>query len=210
VTPAEPAAGGAHTRADHRPASPAVERVLAERLRELRTQLGWSLTRLAAATGLSKGMLSKIENEQSSPSLGTLGKLATALDVPLTAFFRGLQEETDVLLVKAGQGFDLSPRSRAGHRYQLLGATRGSRQLMEPVMVTLMERTEVFPLYQHEGVEFLLMVSGAMEYGVGSAGYPLEPGDSLQFDGEVAHGPRRLTTLPVQFLSVKAYGHAAR
>jgi len=186
----------------------AVERVLAAQLRELRGRRGWSLTRLATETGLSKGMLSKIENGQSAPSLGTLARLATALDAPLTAFFRGLEEETDVLLVKAGRGLELSPRSQAGHLYQLLGASRGPRQVMEPMLVTLMERTEVFPLYQHAGTEFLFMISGDMEYGVGDASYELEPGDSLQFDGEAAHGPRRLLKMPVQFLSVKAYGHA--
>jgi transcriptional regulator with XRE-family HTH domain len=185
----------------------AVERVLAARLRELRGRRGWSLTRLAEETGLSKGMLSKIENAQTAPSLGTLARLATALDAPLTAFFRGLEEETDVLLVKAGRGLELSPRSQAGHRFQMLGATRGPQQVMEPMLVTLMERSEVFPLYQHAGTEFLFMISGEMEYGVGDAGYQLEPGDALQFDGEAAHGPRRLVTMPVQFLSVKAYGH---
>jgi transcriptional regulator with XRE-family HTH domain len=188
----------------------AVERVLAARLRELRIRRGWSLAQLAAETGLSKGMLSKIENGQSAPSMSTLARLATALDAPLTAFFRGLEEETDVVLVKAGRGLELSARSIAGHRYQLLGATRGPVQQLEPMLVTLLERTEVFPLYQHAGTEFLFMISGEMEYGVGNHGYHLEPGDALQFDGEAAHGPSRLISLPVQFLSVKAYGHVPK
>ena len=215
-TPAARAVGGAapavvpRVAGDSVPLEAAVERVLAARLRELRLRLGWSLAQLATATGLSKGMLSKIENGRSGPSLGTLSRLATALDVPLAAFFRGLQEESDVLLVKAGQGLDLSPRSHAGHRYQLLGAMRGAHQLMEPVLVTVLERTEVFPLYQHEGIELLYMVSGAMDYGVGDSTYRLEPGDSLQFDGEAAHGPQQLIQLPLQFLSVKAYGHAGK
>ena len=188
----------------------AVERVLATQLRELRARLGWSLARLADEAGMSKGMLSKIENSQTTPSLSTLVRLATALDAPITAFFRGLEEETDVLLVKAGRGLELSPRSAAGHRYQLLGASRGPHRLLEPMLVTLKERTEVFPLYQHAGTEFLFMISGEMQYGVGGSSYLLEPGDSLQFDGEAPHGPRTLITMPVQFLSVKAYGHGNR
>ena len=54
------------------------------------------------------------------------------------------------------------------------------------------------------------MISGEMQYGVGGSSYLLEPGDSLQFDGEAPHGPRTLITMPVQFLSVKAYGHGNR
>jgi len=188
----------------------AVERVLATQLRELRTRRGWSLAKLADETQMSKGMLSKIENGQTTPSLSTLVRLATALDSPLTAFFRGLDQETDVLLVKAGRGLELSPRSEGGHLYQLLGATRGPRHIMEPMLVTLLERTEVFPLYQHAGTEFLFMISGEMQYGIGGSTYLLEPGDSLQFDGEAPHGPRTLITMPVQFLSVKAYGNGTR
>ncbi len=180
---------------------------IAERIREYRQQLGMSGSQLADASGLSKGMLSKLENGQVSPSLASLVRLSEALQVPVTAFFRGLDEERDVLHVKAGQGMDISHRgSRAGHRYQLLGSMRGPNKRMEPVLVTLLERTEVFPLYQHSGTELLYVLSGVLDYAVGSAEYTLEAGDALQFDGEVPHGPRRLIALPTQFLSIKAYG----
>jgi quercetin dioxygenase-like cupin family protein len=82
---------------------------------------------------------------------------------------------------------------------------RGPNKRMEPVLVTLLERTEVFPLYQHPGTELLYVLSGTLDYAVGSAEYTLEAGDALQFDGEVPHGPRRLISLPTQFLSIKAY-----
>ncbi|MDQ3576312.1 MAG: XRE family transcriptional regulator [Actinomycetota bacterium] len=185
----------------------ALGRHIADRIREYRQQLGMSGSQLAEASGMSKGMLSKLENGQVSPSLATLVRLSGALQVPVTAFFRGLDEERDVLLVKAGQGMGISHGgSRAGHRYQLLGNMRGPNRRMEPVLVTLLERTEVFPLYQHAGTELLYLLSGKMVYGVGGAEYTLEEGDALQFDGEVSHGPRRLLSLPTQFLSIKAFG----
>lgn len=180
---------------------------IGERLREYRLQMGMSGSQLGDASGISKGMLSKLENGQVSPSLATLVRLSAALDVPVTAFFRGLDEERDVLFVKAGQGMDISHRgSGAGHRYQLLGNMRGPERRMEPVLVTLMQRSEIFPLYQHAGTELLYVLSGSMVYGVGGAEYTLEAGDALQFDGEVSHGPRRLLMLPTQFLSIKAFG----
>jgi transcriptional regulator with XRE-family HTH domain len=181
--------------------------VIAQRLREYRTQVGMTVTQLAADSGLSKGMVSKIENGQVSTSLVTLTRLAASLGIPITAFFRGLDEERDVFFVKAGSGMDIAHRnSKVGHRYQLLGSMRGPQKRMEPTLVTLMERTEVFPLYQHAGTEFLFMQTGVMEYGVGSGSHRLEPGDSLQFDGEVPHGPKSLEQLPVQFLAIKAFG----
>src|SRR5262245_23111572 len=91
----------------------ALSAVIAERVREFRLQLGLTVGQLAELTSLSKGMLSKIENAQASPSLATLARLSEALKVPVTAFFRGLNEEQDVLFVKAGRGLDIQHRARA-------------------------------------------------------------------------------------------------
>ena len=179
--------------------------VIAERVREFRLQLGLTVGQLAELTSLSKGMLSKIENAQASPSLATLARLSEALKVPVTAFFRGLNEEQDVLHVKAGRGLDIQHKgSGPGHRYQSLGSMRAPHNSLEPLLVTLTERAEVFPLYQHPGTELIYMITGRIEYLYGSARYLLEPGDAIQFVGEVPHGPRTLIELPIQFLSVKS------
>lgn len=180
---------------------------IADRVREFRLRNGWTIGRLAVESGLSKGMLSKIENAQTSPSLATLARLSEALAVPVTAFFRGLSEEQDVIFVKAGSGLDIQHRhSGAGHRYQTLGTMRAPHGSLEPILVTLTERAEAFPLYQHAGTELIFMIAGKMEYCYGGARYLLEPGDTLQFVGEVAHGPGELVSLPIQFLAVKGLG----
>ena len=79
---------------------------------------------------------------------------------------------------------------------------------MEAHLVTLTERSEVFPLFQHPGTELLFMLEGEMVYGHGEASYTLGPGDALQLDGEGVHGPQELLALPIRFLSVVAYGDA--
>ena len=105
----------------------------------------------------SKGMLSKIENAQTSPSLTTLERLSSALDMPVTSLFRGLAEERDAVFVKAGSGPEIIRKgTRAGHTYELLGTLRGPYKRVEPLLVSLVESTEVFPLFQHAGVELLL------------------------------------------------------
>jgi quercetin dioxygenase-like cupin family protein len=81
---------------------------------------------------------------------------------------------------------------------------------MEAHLVHLTESSEVFPLFQHPGTELLYMLEGSMVYGHGSASYTLHPGDALQLDGEGAHGPRELLTLPIRFLSVVAHSHPER
>jgi len=181
--------------------------VIAERVREFRVKRGWTVGRFAEICGLSKSMLSKIENAQASPSLATLARLSEALAVPVTAFFRGLSEEQDVIAVRAGAGLDIQHRnSEHGHRYQTLGTMRTPHDSLEPMLVTLSERTDAFPLYQHAGTELIFMITGKMEYCCGGARYLLEPGDTLQFVGEVPHGPGDLISLPIQFLAVKSLG----
>jgi transcriptional regulator with XRE-family HTH domain len=181
--------------------------VIALRVKEARQRKGLPIRTLSERTGISKGMLSKIENAQVSPSLATLARLAGALDAPLTSFFRGFDEERDAVFVKAGHGAEIRREGvSAGHRYQQLGFMRGQHRRMTPQLVTLSEGAEVFPLYQHPGTEFLYMLSGVMAYGHGRAVYVLEPGDALQFDGEASHGPVELIKLPARFLSVTAIG----
>ena len=125
--------------------------------------------------------------------------------MPVTAFFRGLNEEQDVLFVKAGQGLDIEHKgSGAGRRYELLGIMRAPNNNLEPVRVTLTERSNTFPLYQHAGTELIYMLSGRMEYGYGSSRDLFESGDALQFVGGVPHGPTALVELPIQFLSIKS------
>lgn len=185
--------------------------VIAQRVREYRNQLGFTVEQLAERSGISKGMLSKIENAQASPSLGTLVKLSAAISVPLTSLFRGLEEEHDALVVRAGQGVEIIRKgTRKGHHYQLLGEMRGPNKVVEPMLVTLNEHSEVFPLFQHPGVEFIYVLQGVVEYGYGADRYVLGPGDAIQFSGEVVHGPTELVELPIQFLSVIAYASPRR
>jgi transcriptional regulator with XRE-family HTH domain len=184
-----------------------LEGIIGWRVRSRAREIGLSSAELAKRVGLSRAMISKIENAQVSPSLATLSRLAAALEVPVTSLFQGLDEERDALFTKAGAGPELGrPGTQSGHRYQMLGSMRGPAKRMEPMLVTLSSQNEIFPLYQHPGTEFLYMLEGEMHYGYAGASYELSPGDSLQFDGEVAHGPLQLGRLPVRFLSVTSFG----
>ena len=185
--------------------------VVGERVRTIRRDLGLTMAQFAEAAEVSIGMLSKIEHGRTAPSIATLNRLARAGNVPITALFRGLDEEHDAVIVRAGEGLEIiHSDSGRGRSYRDLGALRGPERQIEPLLVTLSTPHEVFPLYQHPGVELLYVLEGSMEYGYGSNRYLLEPGDTMQFQGEVAHGPTALVDLPVRFLSLKVYSSPAR
>jgi transcriptional regulator with XRE-family HTH domain len=181
----------------------AITQAIGDRLREERRRLGLTLQDVADRAGLSLGMISKIENAQTSPSLRTLARLSQALEVPVTTFFRGFEEERDASYVRAGEGIELIRQgTRHGHRYELLAAGKGEQRRIQPFLVTLTEQRETFPLFQHEGVEFLYCLEGSVVYRFGRHTYDMDPGDSLMFDGRIPHGPEHLPVLPARFLSI--------
>lgn len=185
-----------------------LEVAIGYQVRAFRRKLDMTVVELANAAGLSAGMLSKIENGNTSPSLGTLQSLARALHVPVTSFFRKFDEQRDATFVRSGEGLKIERRgTRAGHQYRLLGHTVGKSIAVEPYLITLTEESDVFPVFQHSGTEFIYMLEGKVSYRHGDKTYLLSPGDSLFFDADVPHGPEELTILPARFLSVIAYPH---
>ena len=183
-----------------------LEAAIGREVREFRRKLDMTVADLARQADLSAGMLSKIENGMTSPSLATLQALSRALQVPVTAFFRRYEEERHATFVRAGQGLTVERRgTRAGHQYQLLGHTLRKDLSVEPYLITLTAESDVFPLFQHSGIEFLYMLEGEVGYRHGDKTYTLTPGDSLFFDADAPHGPDELRKLPIRFLSVIAY-----
>lgn len=185
-----------------------LEVAIGHEVRSVRKKLGITVADVAAATDISVGMLSKIENGNTSPSLTTLQTLSKALGVPITSFFRGFEEEHSAVFVKAGEGVDVERRgTRAGHQYTLLGhiGSNTAGVVVEPYLITLTQDSDVFPTFQHDGLEFLYVLEGEVAYRHGNNLYHMAPGDSLFFDADAPHGPEELTKLPIRFLSIISY-----
>tara|TARA_R110000822_G_scaffold63116_5_gene155288 strand:- start:943 stop:1599 length:657 start_codon:yes stop_codon:yes gene_type:complete len=188
-----------------------LEVAIGKEVRSFRKQQNMTVFELAEATGLSIGMLSKIENGNTSPSLTTLQALSHALSVPLTSFFRGFEESRSAVLTKAGKGAETERRgTRAGHQYNLLGhiGSNASGVVVEPYLITLSEKSDVFPVFQHDGIETIYMLEGEVDYRHGNDVYTLMPGDTLFFDADAPHGPEVLSKLPARYLSIISYPQA--
>ena len=185
-----------------------LEVAIGRELRAFRHQSGMTIADLAARTGLSIGMLSKIENGNTSPSLSTLQSLAHAMSVPLTSFFRRFEDVHAAVFTKSGEGVEMERRgTRAGHQYNLLGhlGANTSGVVVEPYLITLTSDSDVFPTFQHGGIEMLYMLEGEVDYRHGNEVYPMKPGDTLFFDADAPHGPENLVKLPARYLSIISY-----
>ena len=185
-----------------------LDRFIGNVIRELRLKDNLTIAEVAAQAGISRGMVSKIENGQVSTSLETLSKIAQALGVSLAHLFRHYNMPTGgAQLVKNGAGMEVVRRgTKRGHTYHLLAYDQGPRKAFEPFLITMDDASEVFPTFEHPGTEFIYMLKGRIEYRHGQQTYALEPGDSLTFRGDIPHGPERLIELPIHFLSTIIYG----
>jgi transcriptional regulator with XRE-family HTH domain len=179
---------------------------IGRKVRLLRQRLQITATELATEAGLSPGMLSKIENGGASASLSTLQALARALNVPLTSFFADFEERRDCSYVRAGQGVLIERRgTKSGHLYELLGHSLSGDIVVEPYLITLSEDADPYALFQHDGVEFIYMLTGQVVYRHADKLYPLSPGDALFFDARAPHGPEELVERPMTYLSIIIY-----
>ena len=153
-------------------------------LRDLRAERELSIRSLAEMSGLNVNTLSMIENGKSSPSVSTLQQLASALAIPITAFF-----ETDVLknnisYQKKGQ------RLQAAFAYGTLADLGAGLTLRggQPLLVTLEPKANSgsTPIV-HTGHEFVYCLEGYLSYTIEDHVYILDPGDSLLFEAHLPH-----------------------
>lgn len=163
---------------------------LGSRLREQRRDRGLTLRELAHRTQLSAGLISKIENFRTIPSLPVLLTLARELRIDLAELFDGVPaaEARPWVLVRAGEGVPVERESNHGMSYRMLlesGTGASEFQLMLISVSPGARRKAV----SGTAMELLYMLSGELEYHVGDDAIPLRRGDTLFFDGSIPHVP---------------------
>ncbi len=162
---------------------------IAGRLQALRTMRGLTLERLADATGLTKSYLSKIENAHKVPPIATLSRIAHALGTGIGGFFGGgrtqARESASVVrkverlgVVRGGTAF--------GYDYVALAHKRLAKR-MDPFIFTFPSHMDRHVFFEHDGEEFVFVLSGSVIFQIGDERWTLEQGDSLYFDAQVPH-----------------------
>ena len=153
-------------------------------LKELREARHISMRELARRSGLSANALSMIERNLTSPSVSTLNKLATAMEIPITAFFRNNPEKHNIVFCKS------SERNQVPFVKGLWEGLGGESFMgrIEAFMLTLEPGGSSGPHGMlHSGHEFVYCLHGNLEYEVSGEKYHLESGDSLIFASQLMH-----------------------
>jgi len=153
-------------------------------LRRLRTERGLSIRSLAEQSGLNANTLSLIENSKTSPSVSTLQQLASALGLPIKAFFETDTPQNNISFQKTGH------RPRAAFAHGILEDLGAGLTLQggQPFLVTLEPKASSgsTPIV-HTGHELVYCLEGCLSYTIDKQVYTLEPGDSLLFEAHLPH-----------------------
>lgn len=161
-----------------------------ERVKTVREQRGLSIQDIAQRTGLDAHTLVEIEQGAMAPPLGTVIKLAKALEMKMGYFISGGEDKTYTIVRhgdrKVVSRFDSKKGKHYGYEYQSLAPHKKDRH-MEPFLVTLEPSTTEEERSTHDGQEFIFVLTGRMEVRLGDEIHLLEPGDSIYYDSTVPH-----------------------
>ncbi len=157
---------------------------LGPRVRTLRKERDLSQRELARLAGVSANAISLIERNEISPSVATLHRLATALNVKISYFLEGDEDQTNLIHIKASERPSLSSKG-------LMVAGLGQRlpgQEVEPFFIALAPGAESGrrPVI-HAGHEIVYCLHGTVEYEIDGEIYLLQAGDFLLFEAELPH-----------------------
>ncbi|MBW1975624.1 MAG: helix-turn-helix transcriptional regulator [Deltaproteobacteria bacterium] len=180
---------------------------IGSKVRELREKHRYTLQDLATKTGLSKALLSQIENNKVVPPIATLLRLARALNVGLSYFFQDEVRGETVYVTRVSDRIRVD--RRAHHRegevdyvYEALETKKHDKH-MEPFYVEFpcLETNEMV-FTSHEGEEFVYLMEGKLEFRTADRVVHLNPGDCIYFDSSQGHSFRSLGNSPAKALVI--------
>ncbi|PWV97802.1 XRE family transcriptional regulator [Hoeflea marina] len=160
-------------------------RRIGQRLKALRTERGMTISGLAAAAGISSGLISQIERGNSNPSIGTLEKLRHALGANVWEFREAPKPSTEPAFVR-----------RATNRPKIVVGTYGfSKELLSPrnnnelrfMILTLPAGARSNETLNGPGDKGGYVLEGRVDLTVGDEVARLDPGDSFQFSSSIPH-----------------------
>jgi quercetin dioxygenase-like cupin family protein len=160
------------------------------RIKRARESRGLSIFDIYLRTNIDVDTLSQIEEGEAIPPLGTVIKLAKALDLKMGYFISGAEGKAYTIVRrydrKVTSRYDSRKEKQYGYRYESLAPHKTDRH-MEPFLVTLEPSETEEERSSHDGQEFIFVLHGKMEVRLGEEIHILEPGDSIYYDSTVPH-----------------------
>ena len=164
---------------------------ISKRLKDIRKEKDITLQQLADIAGVSKGMLSQVENSRTIPSVTVLLNLIKSLQVDFNEFFKDINlhpKESKVIFKKKEQYQPFEKENAKGFYYQRLLSTTIHNYHADFVLLRLQKGAER-EMVSTDAFEFKYLLNGRVDYIIAGETYCMEEGDSLFFDGTELHNP---------------------
>jgi transcriptional regulator with XRE-family HTH domain len=172
-------------------------------LRELRLAQGKTLDDIAEMTGLSKSLISKIENFRTIPSLLVLANICKVLKTDMADLVQGIgiMEEDPYVVVRADQRKSISRDEGEGYLYENIFNGDINATLFDSFVLTIKPGSKR-SVVTTDGRQFVFILEGRIEFHLGDDVVPLAAGDSLYFDGRIPHLPVNTTDKDAKLLAI--------
>ncbi len=162
---------------------------ISDRLKSVRKTKNLTLQQLSEMVGISKGMLSQVENSRTIPSLNVFFSLIKALQVDLNEFFQDiylLAPGSRVIFKKNNQYQTFEKENSAGFHYKRILSTKVNDYLVDVVLLTVECGAKRLPV-KTDAFEYKYLIEGEIEYIVGMEKFAMQAGDSIFFDASDFH-----------------------
>lgn len=164
--------------------------MIGDKIRAKRSQKNITVEELAQRAGVSKGLISQIENNRTVPSLPVLFSIIHGLEEDLRSFFEDLHSHftnEHVLIVRKSQYKKFEKEPVRGFTYKRILSKTLSGETLDFVMLELKPGANRRTMIQTDAFEIKYILQGSIEYQVEKEKFVLEAGDALFFDGRARH-----------------------
>ena len=166
---------------------------ITNKLRDIRKEKNITLQELAESAGVTKGMLSQVENNRTIPSLTVFLSIIKSLKIDINDFFTDFNKgiESKVIFKKAEQFHPFEKENREGFYYQRILSSIVDDYHLDFVLLTILQNAEN-DFVQTDAFEFKYLLKGKVAYTIGEERFVMEPGDAIFFDASEPHTPRNV------------------
>lgn len=169
--------------------------LIGEKIKSKRTQKNITLEELANRAGVTKGLISQIENNRTVPSLPVLFNLIHSLGEDLKSFFEDMHEHFTnghVLIIRKGEEKPFEKEPVKGFSYKRVLTKSVAAQAVDIAILELKKGAARKQMIQTDAFECKHVLKGSIEYYIEKEKFELHAGDTLFFDGRAKHRLRNI------------------
>ena len=164
--------------------------LLGDKIKAKRTLKNITLEQLASRAGVSKGLISQIENNRTVPSLPVLFNIIHSLEEDLRTFFEDMHDSlntSQILIIRKGQEKMFSKEPVKGFNYKRILTRTVATQAADVVLLELKKKAIRKEMISTDAFECKYILKGDIEYQINKEVFTLHEGDTIFFDGRAPH-----------------------